>query len=760
MGTIELNGQVKTITDTFFSKENISLLNKKLLEKNKLTEINKNDKKKIIDLLIKNMKIIYKSLDLKKINKKNFDSIYQQFNKTSFNETQKELSLTDILGINEVNAAQLKFDRDFNSNPNNGNKVSERPVPSQNVNQFLYPPNNNQNKSNNDKFDKLFKPIVEQVNENYKFNEYQYGKGSDDMNKRIEELTSERDGETRINGRPRTPDFLKPTKTQPDKNDVNSTQVPDFKKKGGKPDFTQNISQDELDIGFLSNNNDNVDLYSINNIDKPIDIQDIKEDNRSFQERLKSLEHERTSVNIPPNKGKIDFTSETFNNTEINEIPDYEPKTVEQIREEKYSNEMKKRHEITEQPTEQLIEQMRREQMKEQMRIEQMKEQMRIEQIKEHMKREQLKEQMVKEQLTEPIRIEQLKEHMRKEQLKEQMRREQLKEQMRIEQLKEQMRIEQLNKQEVYQQSSKTILNKNLDISKIQNTLKKLGMVEASEVEKIKKENEILKNQLSNFNNNKMELVKQDIILEFEKLNNKEILITKKKEEMKLLMVKYQYLYGTSNIQLDISPDEPLSHFSFEFGPIENIIGIKLMSYSIPQARYNIESEKNNIFQIKNMNNEIIELKLNSGKYSIESLLEKLNKISDKYKFELNVEQFVEISSDESFEIISTPLSKEVLGFTSICTENSKFIADKLWDLRIEEKILLFINNLDDSTPFARLYTNNQGNNQFKFEELIKLDKLELSFRDSNDRPFNFYGLKYNLNIQLEINNPVEEIFI
>jgi len=730
MATMELNGQVKTITDTFFSKENISSLNKKLLEKNKLTEINKNDKKKIIDLLIKNMKIIYKSLDLKKINKKNFDSIYQQFNKTSYNETQKELNSTDIFGIN---AAQLKFDRDFNSNPNNGNKVSERPVPSQNINQFLYPPN--QNKSNNDKFDNLFKPIVEQVNENYKFNEYQYGKGSNDINKRIEELTSERDGEIRLNNRPRTPDFLKPTKTQPDKNDSNPVLIQDFKK-GGKPDFTQNIPQDELEIGFLSNNNDNVDLYSINNIDKPIDIRDIEEDNRSFQERLKSLEHERTSVNIPPNKGKIDFTSETFNNTEINEIPNYEPKTVEQIREEKYLLEQSKQTNISEQMRrEQLLEQMKREQLSEQSRKEQLIEQMRREQLREHIRKEQLREQMIKEQLTEPIRIEQLKEQMKKEQMK---------------------------KQEVYQQSSKTILNKNLDISKIQNTLKKLGMVEASEVEKIKKENEILKNQLNNFDNNKMELVKQDIILEFEKLNNKEALITKKMEEMKILMKKYQYLYGTSNIQLDISPDEPLSNFSFEFETIENIIGIKLMSYSIPEARYNIESEKNNIFQIKNINNEIIELKLNSGKYSIESLLEKLNTKSEKYKFQfqLNVEQFVEISSDESFEIISTPLSREVLGFTSICKDNLKFVADKSWDLRIQEKIFLFINNIDNTRPFTVLYKNNQGNNSIKFEELIKLDKLELSFKDSNGRAFNFYGLKYNLNIQLELNNPIEEIFI
>jgi hypothetical protein len=229
---------------------------------------------------------------------------------------------------------------------------------------------------------------------------------------------------------------------------------------------------------------------------------------------------------------------------------------------------------------------------------------------------------------------------------------------------------------------------------------------------------------------------------------------------MKILMKKYQYLYGTSNIQLDISPDEPLSNFSLEFETIENIVGIKLMSYSIPEARYNIESEKNNIFQIKNITNEIIELKLNSGKYSIESLLEKLNTKSEKYKFQLNVEQFVEINSNETFEIISTPLSREVLGFTSICKDNSKFIADKLWDLRIEEKIFLFINNLDDSTPFAILYKNNQGNNSIKFEKLIKLDKLELSFKDSNGRAFNFYGLKYNLNIQLELNNPIEEIFI
>ena len=795
---MDSTGQIKTITDTFFSKENISGLNKKLLEKNNLLEINKDGKKKIIDLLIKNMKLVYKSLDLKKINKKNFDSIYDQFNKSSFNETQKELSSNDNSTIDQLNSSRLKFERDFNSNPNNGNKLSERPVPSQNKNQFLYPPENNENKNNNpDRFDKLFKPIVEQVNDDYTFNQYQYGKGSNDMNIRMEQLTTERDTETRMNGRPITPNFLKPIKTQPEKGNENENNnrgpktSQDIPRKSGKPDFTQDIHRDDLDIGFLSNNSDNGDLYSINNIDKPIDIGEIQEDGRSFQERLKSLENDRNSVSIPLNKEKIDFTSENFGNSQINkeldEIPDYEPKTIEQIREEKYLMEMKKRSELREhnesmgrqqEPMGRQQEQMHRQQeqmgrQQEQMRRQQepmhrQQEQMRRQQ--EPMHRQQEQEQMHREQQMhrQQEQMYRQQEQIRKEQ-QEQIRKEQAKsmyreqhELMRRTQIEKNHNTNQprenIQKHQVTQKLDKILSNKNLDIIKIQTTLKKLGMIKSSEVENIRRENEILKNQLAEFNDNKVNSIKEEILLEFKKLNDKETLITKKMEELNSLMKQYNYLYGTSNIQLDISPLEPQSNFSFEFGPIENIIGIKLMSYSIPQARYNIESGKNNIFQIKNINDEIIELKLNSGKYSIDNLIEKLNTKSEKYKFELNVEQIVEISSNELFEIIPTVLSKEILGFTSICKDETKFIADKSWDLRIEEKIYLFINNLDESTPFAVLYTNNQGNYQFKFEEQIKLDNLELSFKDSKGRPFNFYGLNYSLNIQLEINNLIEEI--
>ena len=498
-----------------------------------------------------------------------------------------------------------------------------------------------------------------------------------------------------------------------------------------------------MDIGFFSAT-DNVDLYNINNTDKHIDLREIEEDARSFQERLKSLEHERNSVNITPSKNKIDFTAENFSNTQTNniymkadEIPDYEPKTVEQIREEKDMIEMRKRQEIKAQDDfkRHEFETMRKD-MIEQRTIDQ--------QTIDKRTREPYRQDIIEQRTREPYRQDDV-------------------EQIRYNSTQELNNVNHSNiplKHQPPIQLTKALSNKNLDISKIQNTLKKLGMVNASEIEYIKKENEMLKNKLEYFSENKLDSVKQEISFEFNKLNEREILISKKEEDMKLLMKKYHYLYGTTNIQLDISPIESRSDFSFEFEPIKYIIGIKLMSYSIPQPRYNIEVGKNNIFRIKNTNNEIIELILNSGKYVIDNLIEKLNTKSEKYKFELNEEQIVEITSDESFEIIPTPLSNEILGFISLCKETNKYIAEKPWDLRIEEKVFLFLNNIDYSTPFAVLYINNQGNYQFKFEKPIILNKLDLSFKDSKGRPFNFYNLTYSLNIQLEIENPIEELSI
>lgn len=709
MASVEMNGQVRTIQDMFFSKENISSLNKKLLEKNRLNDIPKESKKQIIDLLIKNMKGVYKSIDVKRINKKNFDSIHQQFNNMCLTEAEKELKKNDIASLIQPNASELKFKRDFDSNPNSGNKLMDRPVPSHE--KFLYPPGfSNQRNAQDNRFDNLFKPIVDNVDENYAFNQYQYGKGTEDVGQRMERLKSERDTETRLPQRPRTPDFLKPMETQPNKRGGqgrDDVSIP----RNGRPDFSKPVNQQD---GFKSLNEDQGDLYDINNIDQPINIKEIREDNRSFAERLKSLQNERGSVNVPQNRGKIDFTNENFQDTyeqsgtmgerqkELEEIPEYEPKTVEQIKKEKEDEIINRRLAVNRS-------------------------------VEEDARRMQLPNNRINVQDNNRMNLQDIRQNSG------------------------------MQRQVPLQRPPVTQLlasNKNIDVRKIQDTLKKLGMVEYSEVQHLVNENNFLKSQmktLSSSGNNKVDNVRQDIAIEFDKLTEKDRILTQKEDELKKLIKKYNHVYGISNVQLDISPSESKSVFKFEFEPINNVVGIKLMSYSLPQARYNIEEGKNNVFKLK-QENELIELKISSGKYTIEELLRELNKKSDKYLFSLNLEQKVEIKSDDTFDILNTSLSKDVLGFINTCVGQSEYTADRLWDLRIEDKAYLYLNNIDESTPFALLYPNNQGNYQFKFEDPTTIDNLELVFKDSKGRLFNFYGLNYSLNVQLEICNPDEMI--
>jgi hypothetical protein len=208
---------------------------------------------------------------------------------------------------------------------------------------------------------------------------------------------------------------------------------------------------------------------------------------------------------------------------------------------------------------------------------------------------------------------------------------------------------------------------------------------------------------------------------------------------------------------MDISPQTSTSKYVFNFNKISNINGIRMMSYSIPVPRYNIEEDKNNIFKVK-CEDEIIEIKLNSGKYKIDDLLNLLTKKSN-FTFELNYEEKVEIKSDKKFDIIQTPLSKEVLGFTEEYINNESYVADKTWDLRIEDKIYLFINNIEENIPFGVLYIGNQAVQQFKFDEPIELDNLDIEFKDSKGRPYNFYGLNYSISVQLELSEPIETSF-
>ena len=71
------------IQNIFFSKDTIAMCNKSLLSQGNLNNVSRENKQEIINLLVKNMKMVYRSIDINRINKVNFNSIYEQFKKNS-----------------------------------------------------------------------------------------------------------------------------------------------------------------------------------------------------------------------------------------------------------------------------------------------------------------------------------------------------------------------------------------------------------------------------------------------------------------------------------------------------------------------------------------------------------------------------------------------------------------------------------------------------------------------------------------------------
>jgi hypothetical protein len=112
----------------------------------------------------------------------------------------------------------------------------------------------------------------------------------------------------------------------------------------------------------------------------------------------------------------------------------------------------------------------------------------------------------------------------------------------------------------------------------------------------------------------------------------------------------------------------------------------------------------------------------------------------------INSAQHIIIESPEQFEIIETYLSKENLGFI---TSNSN-ISDRVWDLRIEDKVYLYLNNLSDTIPFGVLYFNGMTTCQFKFDKPYNLDKLEIVFKDSKGYVCNFHNLPHSLSFMVD----------
>jgi len=221
-----------------------------------------------------------------------------------------------------------------------------------------------------------------------------------------------------------------------------------------------------------------------------------------------------------------------------------------------------------------------------------------------------------------------------------------------------------------------------------------------------------------------------------------------KEQELQEKINKYNKLLEPRILYLEVSDPNNKSSYSFPFAPINNINSIKLNHYSLPKINFNIEENKNNMLLLRK-NNEEINITINKGHYTIETLLEVLNSKLNNIKLSLTTEQTIMIESNEIFSILQTPLSKYNLGFTNDYNDSTSFISDNIWDLRTDNKVYLYITNLSDTIPFGILYYNGESHCEFKFEEPINLNNLDIVFKDSKGYDYNFYNLSHSLSFSL-----------
>jgi hypothetical protein len=173
------------------------------------------------------------------------------------------------------------------------------------------------------------------------------------------------------------------------------------------------------------------------------------------------------------------------------------------------------------------------------------------------------------------------------------------------------------------------------------------------------------------------------------------------------------------------------------------------MSYSIPQSIYNINKYNNNL-SIK-VNDETININIDEGKYNIEEMISLLNSklINYNIKISVNNQQKIIIESEINFDIIKTCMSEEILGFISESKDSNKYISNNIWDLRISDKVYLYLNNISDN-PFGMLYFNGHSDIQIKFKEPFDIDLFDISFKDSKGREYDFNNLPHSLSFVIE----------
>jgi hypothetical protein len=771
---------MENVQETFFSKNNIGLLNNQVLENLQFSNLTQNERIMIANTLVDQMKKVWSTLDFSKINLSNIKSVQKQFNSISLKYCINEVSM--ILNRqrnNEKDPATLKFERDFKSNPNNGVTFMERSQ-SNNKMSKLGPNEQSMKKqyqthslTNNFQpgLDNQFKPLIENSEDEPMFNSYQRDTKKNQaasFQERLQEIQTLRNSEVPVPDKTtkELPDFLrsKPTSVRQESSNNNSNNFNNnnFNNSVKPLNSNYNNNNDENEMIFLDSMNNDDNLFNINNIDKPLIIGEIEEDNTPFSERLKKLENERNNIAFPEQKN-INFTDDNFKDTfdllknmqptNINKLKlnQEQPRQYNQKQPRQYNQEQPRQYN-QEQPRQYNQEQPRqynqeqpRQYNQEQPRLSQrqygsdlqQKKDELIRQKEELMKQEEYKRYIKQHNEIENKSSKNISSH---KELFDQLKNMNINLQSQIVNLKNiinELKLENTTYQEkelFYQESEEILVKREEEIQKHDEEIRQIELsIQKKEKNVQQRETEIKQMELS--------------------LQQRELELEHREQEYLKLYNNYLNLINIKNYQLEIEPDNDENNYRYNINNLSNVVGLKLLNYSLPLKRFNIEENINNHFKYR-MNNDLKDIRINTGFYTIDQLILALNSNQRDMVFELDsLTQKIIINSDNEFIIIKTTLSTEVLGLKDSSEKSSNFMASKIWDLRIDNKVYLFLSNINDK-PFAVLSpTNSVSDSEIKFEKPITLQFLDIIFRDSKGNIINFYNMKHYLNMQITVVN-------
>ncbi len=225
--------------------------------------------------------------------------------------------------------------------------------------------------------------------------------------------------------------------------------------------------------------------------------------------------------------------------------------------------------------------------------------------------------------------------------------------------------------------------------------------------------------------------------------------LTNENNYLKSQMNNNQKKNSTRTFQLEVNKKD--SVYNYQFNPVNNITNIKLVSYNLPQAIYNIINDTTFNYKMNNQSNYIMVPK---GFYNITNLLELLNK-NNHLIFSVDTSQKISIkaTNEIGFQIIPNELTTK-LGFihineTSIVTY---LLADRLYDLRTPNKLLFYIKNIYPDKPVGVLNFNGSSICELNFNQPISLNNLLIEFYTEDNILYNFNDIMYNLSFVIEIN--------